>query len=216
VTLLLLHAFPLDGRMWDPLGREDAIAPRLYGPGSSMGEWADALLEQIEGPFLACGSSMGGYCALAIAHRAPERLTGLVLTGARLDGDPEERRSGRAATIDLIRSQGPAGLWEDMRPKLFSDSAPADLVAQTRAIALEQDPEDLVRGIEAIRDRPDSTAAVLALDVPVVLAIGEHDTFFAPDEAHATGLPVRIFSGVGHLPPLERPDEFNALLDGLA
>jgi pimeloyl-ACP methyl ester carboxylesterase len=215
MTLLLLHAFPLDGRMWETLGRDDAIAPRLYAPGATMDEWAEALLERIDGPFLACGSSMGGYCALAIARRAPERLTGLVLTGARLGSDPPDRRAGRADTIELIRSQGPPALWEDMRPKLFPETAPEGVVSRARQIALEQDPDDLVRGVEAIRDRPDSTAALSSLAVPVVLAIGEHDTFFTPEEARATGHRVRVFPGVGHLPPMERPREFNELLDSL-
>ena len=37
VTLVLLHAFPLDERMWEPLGRDDAVAPRLYGLGEHDG-----------------------------------------------------------------------------------------------------------------------------------------------------------------------------------
>jgi pimeloyl-ACP methyl ester carboxylesterase len=215
VTLVLLHAFPLDERMWEPLGRDDAVALRLYRPGSSMDEWAADVLERVDGPFLACGSSMGGYCALAIARLAPERLTGLVLSGARLGDDPPDRRAGRVDTIELIRREGPAGLWEDMRPKLFAASASQEAVEKAHRIALDQDPDDLVRGIEAIRDRPDSTALALSLDVPVLLAVGEHDTFFTPEEARATGLPVREFEGGGHLTPLERPDEFNALLDEL-
>jgi pimeloyl-ACP methyl ester carboxylesterase len=215
VTLVLLHAFPLDGRMWEPLGRTDAIAPTLYNPGSSMEEWAEAVLEDVDGPFLACGSSMGGYCALAIARLAPERLTGLVLAGARLGDDPPDRKAARGDTIELIRSEGPAALWEDMRPKLFPETASEDAVEFAHRIALEQDSEDLVRGVEAIRDRVDSTAVAQGLETPVVLAVGEHDPFFTPEEARATGLRLREFPGVGHLPMLERPDEFNAMLDEL-
>jgi pimeloyl-ACP methyl ester carboxylesterase len=215
VTLVLLHAFPLDERMWEPLGRDDAVALRLYAPGSSMDEWAAAVLERVEGRFLACGSSMGGYCALAIARRAPERLTGLMLAGARLGEDPPDRRAGRADTIELIRREGPAGLWEDMRPKVFDENTPHEAVELARRITLQQDPDDLVRGVEAIRDRPDSTELALSLELPVVLAVGEHDTFFKPEEARATGLPVYEFEGAGHLSPMERPGEFNELLEDL-
>jgi pimeloyl-ACP methyl ester carboxylesterase len=215
VTLLLLHAFPLDERMWEPLGRENAIAPRLYGPGNTMDEWAAALLEQVDGPFVACGSSMGGYCALAIARLAPERLTGLLLTGARLGADPPDRRAGRAETIELVRCEGNAALLEDMRPKLFPQTASPDVVERAHMAALEQDPDDLVRGIEAIRDRQDSASVATSLEVPVVLAVGEHDTFFTPEEARGTGLRMHVFNGVGHLPSMERPQEFNRLLDEL-
>jgi pimeloyl-ACP methyl ester carboxylesterase len=215
VTLVLLHAFPLDERMWEPLGRDDAVALRLYGPGSSMDEWAAGVLDQVEGPFVACGASMGGYCALALARRAPERLTGLVLVGARIEADSPERRAGRADTIELIRSEGPPGLWEDMRPKLFPETAPNAAVERARKIAFEQDPEDLVRAVGAIRDRADSTEVLASLDVPVLLAVGEHDPFFTPDEARAAGGRVHVFEGVGHLPSMERPDEFNRVLEDL-
>ena len=215
MTVVLLHAFPLDERMWEALGRDDAIAPRLYGPGSTMEEWAAAVLEQVDGPFLACGASMGGYCALVLARLAPERLRGLVLAGARVEADSPERRAGRADTIELIRSKGPSGLWEDMRPKLFPETAPAEAVEHARGIALEQDVDDLVRGVEAIRDRPDSGSVVTSLGVPLVMAVGEHDPFISVDEARASGGRLHVFEGVGHLPAMERPDEFNGLLDSL-
>ena len=215
MTLVLLHAFPLDERMWEPLGRDDAVAPRLYGLGSSMDDWAAAVLDQVEGDFLVCGASMGGYCALAIARQAPERLTGLVLAGARVEADSPERRAGRADTIELIRAEGAPGLWEDMRPKLFPETAPPDVVERARDITLEQSADDLVRAVGAIRDREDSSSLVASLDVPLVMAVGEHDPFISVDEARATGGRLRAFEGVGHLVALERPAEFNELLDEL-
>jgi pimeloyl-ACP methyl ester carboxylesterase len=215
VSLVLLHAFPLDERMWEPLGRDEAVAPRLYGLGTTMDEWAKAVLDQVDGPFLACGTSMGGYCALAIARRAPERLTGLVLAGARVEADSPERRAGRADTIELIRSHGPSGLWDDMRPKLFPETASPEVVELARDIALDQDSDDLIRGVEAIRDREDSSSVVASLDLPVVMAVGEHDPFISVDEARASAGRVDVFEGVGHLPAMERPDDFNRLLDSL-
>jgi pimeloyl-ACP methyl ester carboxylesterase len=215
VTLVLLHAFPLDERMWEPLGREDALTPRLYDLGDSMDEWAAAVLEQVEGPFLACGTSMGGYCALAIARRAPERLTGLVLAGARIDADSPERRAGRADTIELIRTHGPSGLWEDMRPKLFTETAAPAVVEFARDLALDQREDDLIRAVGAIRDRDDSSSVVASLGVPLVMAVGEHDPFISVEEARASGGRLHVFEGVGHLAALERPEEFNRLLDEL-
>jgi pimeloyl-ACP methyl ester carboxylesterase len=201
--------------MWEPLGRDDAVAPRLYGLGTTMDEWAKAVLDQVDGPFLACGTSMGGYCALAIARRAPERLTGLVLAGARVEADSPERRAGRADTIELIRSHGPSGLWDDMRPKLFPETASPEVVELARDIALDQDSDDLIRGVEAIRDREDSSSVVASLGLPVVMAVGEHDPFISVDEARASAGRVDVFEGVGHLPAMERPDDFNRLLDSL-
>jgi pimeloyl-ACP methyl ester carboxylesterase len=221
---VLLHALPLDERMWEPqvraLAGHEVMAPNLYALGNSMDSWAEAVLNLVEGRFAACGASMGGYCALAIARRASDRLSALVLAGSRVDADSPERRAARAASIELIRSEGAAGLWEDMRPKLFPDTAPAAAVERAQKIALEQDPAGLVAAVEAIRDRPDSTELVASLSVPVRIAVGEQDPFLSVEEARATTESARdgrlhVFEGAGHLPSLEQSGEFNRLLEDL-
>jgi pimeloyl-ACP methyl ester carboxylesterase len=218
---VLLHAFPLDARMWDAqrealAGREVVTAdlPRL---GASMAEWARGVLQLAHGPFLAVGASMGGYCALEIARQAPERLRGLALVGARADADSPERREGRAATIELIRSGGAEALWEEVREKLFAPGADPAAVERARSLALEQSPDDLLRAVEAIRDRVDSTDLARSLDVPVLVAVGEHDPYFPPAEAETLAADLRngrlrVFRGCGHLVSLERPDEFNRVV----
>lgn len=221
-TVVLLHAFPLDERMWEPqraaLADYEVVVPRLYGRGSSMDGWADALLGELDGELFLVGASMGGYAALAMVRRAPDRVSAVVLAGARLDADSEERRAGRADTIRLIEREGAAGLWESMRPKLLSDGAPAEAVERARAIVLEQEPGELVAAVEAIRDRADSTAAAGELGDRLLLIVGEHDPFFGIAEALALGTGrVEVADGAGHLANLERPDEFNnALLEFLA
>lgn len=221
MKVVLLHALPLDERMWEPqreaLSEHEVIAPNLYRLGNSMDAWAEGVLAQVEGSFVACGASMGGYCALAIARQAQERLEGLVLAGARAGADSPERRAGRAATIELVRTHGTAGLWGDMAPKLFPDTAAVDVVERARAIALEQDPDGLVAAIEAIRDRPDSTDLLESLSVPVLVAVGELDPFLSVDEAREMAATARdgdlhVFEHAGHLPSMARAREFNRML----
>src|SRR5207302_2494730 len=122
----------------------DVSGPRLYGRGRTMAAWAESVADETEGELLVVGASMGGYCALALAGRAPERVRGLLLVGARPDADSDERRAGRADTIELIRTEGPDGLWESMAPKLFTDVAHAD------KSLLFRDPDGLVGAVEAI------------------------------------------------------------------
>jgi pimeloyl-ACP methyl ester carboxylesterase len=223
VKVVLLHAFPLDSLMWEPqheaLAGHEVAAPDLYGFGSSMDEWARAVLELVEGDFAVVGASMGGYCALAVARLAPERVKALVLAGSRADPDTPERREGRAATIELIRERGPEALWNDMRPKLFPDDADPAVVEGARELALTQDPEGLVRAVEAIRDRADSTDVVESLDCPVLVAVGDNDPFVPVADAEALAARARdgriaVFRS-GHVPSLERPGEFNRALTGL-
>jgi 3-oxoadipate enol-lactonase len=223
VNVVLLHAFPLDSRMWaaqrEVLADHQVLAPDLYDLGSSMAEWARAILPQIDGDFVVVGASMGGYAALALAELAPERVRALVLAGSRADPDDAERLERRAFTIELIRKGGPAALWEDMRAKLFSEDADAAVVERGRAMALGRDRDGLIRAVEAIRDRGDTTDVVESLEAPVLVAVAEEDPYVpravAEDlAARARDGRIAIYAG-GHLPNLERPDEFNRALDAL-
>lgn len=208
MNVLLLHAFPLDERMWEPqravLDAHNVIAPRLYGRGQTMDAWADSIAGELEGELLVVGASMGGYCALAMAGRVPERVRGLLLLGTRPDADSEERRAGRADTIELIRTEGAAGLWRTMRPKLFADESRAD------EKLLFREPDGLVGAVEAIRDRNDSTAIAKSFGGPLQFVVGEFDPFVSADEL--SEFDVRDISSAGHLANLERPDEFNEIL----
>jgi pimeloyl-ACP methyl ester carboxylesterase len=208
VNVLLLHALPLDERMWEPqreaLRNHDVSAPRLYGRGRTMDAWAESIANEIEGEQVVVGASMGGYCALALARRAPERVRALLLVGARPDADSAERRAGRADTIELIRNEGPDGLWRMMLPKLFADTS----VADERLLFREQD--GLIAAIEAIRDREDSTQLARDFSGPLQFVVGEHEAFVTAGEL--TEFDLREVPGSGHLVNIERPDEFNAIL----
>ena len=222
MNVVLLHAFPLDSRMWQNERFEhEIVAPDLYELGSAptMEEWARDVLGRVEGDFVAVGASMGGYCALAMARIAPERMRALVLAGARAGADTPERREGRAATIELIRRGGAEALWEDMRPKLFPEGADLRVVDWARTMTLAQEQQGLVRAVQAIRDRPDSTAVVETLACPVLVAVGESDPFLSVDEAEALAGSAAdgrlVVFPTGHLPSIERPDEFNSALAGV-
>ena len=208
MRVLFLHAFPLDERMWEPqreaLGGHDVVEPRLYGRGQTMDAWADSVAGELEGDVAVVGASMGGYCALALARRAPERVRGLLLLGARPDADSDERRAGRADTIELIRNEGPEALWRSMVPKLFADESVAD------ERLLFRDADGLVGAVEAIRDRVDSTTVARGLERPVMFVVGQSDPFVSADELRE--FDVRELPNAGHLANIERPDEFNEVL----
>jgi 3-oxoadipate enol-lactonase len=213
MTTVFLHALPLDERMW-PRGE----ALRLYGRGRTMEEWAGSVLDEAGGELVLVGASMGGYCALAAARLAPERVRGIALVGSRAEADTPEKRDGRAQTIETIRRGGAMALWGDMRPKLFPDGADAAVVERARSLALEQRPDDLIAAVEAIRDRADSTDVWASLDAPTLIAVGDCDPFVSVKDARSHAEAARagrahVFEGCGHLPNLERPDEFERVLE---
>jgi 3-oxoadipate enol-lactonase len=222
VKVVLLHAFPLDERMWQPqreaLAEHEVVTPNLYGlGGSSLNAWAQRLLGDVEGDLALVGASMGGYAALAMARQAPERVRGLLLADSRPDADSSERRAGRADTIRLIEEEGAAGLWENQRSKLFAEEAAESAVGLAREMTLARSEDELVRAIAAIRDRQDNSGLLTSLEVPIVFGQGAGDLFFPIDEARsfaerpAQGRLV-VFERSRHLPSLEQPEDFNRML----
>jgi 3-oxoadipate enol-lactonase len=223
--VLLLHAFPLDSRMWEAQRRTladagyDVVAPDLPGPDAEIGfdAWARRVLGEVDGDFVAVGISMGGYLAFELWRQASQRIPALVLADTRATPDTPE---GKNARDDAIRVLGEAGFdpfWEDLAPKLFAPSGDSAVVSQARAIAAEQEITALTSALLTLRDRVDSRPALATIDVPTLVIVGEEDALTPPQDAAELedGIErarlVRI-PNVGHLTPLEAPDEFTEAL----
>lgn len=200
MKVMLLHAWPPDESMWArqvALLREAGFvpfAPRLYGRKSSIDVWAARLLEELDGPFVAVGASMGGYCALALARRAPERVVGIVLAGSKARADEMQRRLYRNELIARLRERG------------VPDDLDTDVDAQELAVAQE-----------AMRDRLDLSGVVASFGGPLLVCVGDGDEIVSVEEARdlaasAIRGSLEIFEGAGHLLTLEQPERFDAVL----
>jgi pimeloyl-ACP methyl ester carboxylesterase len=200
VKVLLLHAWPLSERMWTSqitaLRSQgfEPVAPHLYGRGHSIDDWAAELLREVYGPVVAVGASMGGYCALALARRAPERVLGLALVSSRADADSWDRRKERELQI------------ADLRDGRVPEDAEPDVLL-----------EHLAKAQEAIRDRLDLTGVVASFGGPVLVCVGDQDELTSVDESRELASKalegrLEVFEGAGHFPSLEQPVRFNEVL----
>ena len=206
MRVVLVHAFPLDDRMWDPqveaLQDEDVYVPYLYGlGGNSVDGWAEHVLERTEGELLVVGASLGGYVALAMARISPDRVGALLLAGARAAADPADRKALREEMLRVVRKEGIEG-WN----REFSPPGPEDRTT-----------EELVQGIEALRDRRDATKVVTEFEGPLVLVVGDQDEILPVDEARqiAESAPdggLEVVEGAGHLVSIDAPERFNEIL----
>ena len=206
MRIVLIHAFPLDDRMWDSqieaLDDEDVYVPYLYGlGGNSVDGWAEHVLERTEGELLVVGASLGGYVALAMARTSPDRVKSLLLAGARAAADPPERRAAREEMIRVVQAEGIEG-WN----REFSPPGPEDRTT-----------DELVQGIQALRDRRDATDVVASFSGPLTVVVGDQDEILPVDEARqiAESAPdgrLEVVEGAGHVVNVDAPDRFNAIL----
>jgi pimeloyl-ACP methyl ester carboxylesterase len=220
--LLLLHAFPLDARMWEAQvsaleqAGYETLAPNLPGrePDNDLGHWAERVLQLLPGDFIPIGCSMGGYLIFELWRQASARIPAAVFIDTRAGADTPEVREGRDDTIRILGEDGFEAFWRPQQLKLFGPGAPPDVIERARAIAAEQPITNLVATIQALGSRADSRETASSLDVPALVIVGEADVLTPPSEAEelAELLPmaqlIRL-PDAGHLTPLEQPTQVN-------
>lgn len=235
--VVLLHAFPLNHRMWEPQVEALApsrrvIAPDYPGFGSSprppaqpdVHYYARGILELFDRLDLRRavlgGLSMGGYIAFACMRLFPERISALILANTRPDPDSEEAKQTRRETARRIAEEGVEVLPELQMERLLARSTlenKGELVEFVRGMILESSPDGAVAALSAMRERPDSTGLLREINVPTLVIGGAEDAISTPEvmEDMAKKIPHSrhlIVSGAGHLSNLESSGEFNAAL----
>ena len=236
--IVLLHAFPLNSRMWEPqaevLARERrVVTPDYPGFGRSpqtpaqpdvryYAEGVRGLLDRLGLERVVLGGlSMGGYVAFACLRLFPERVSGLVLANTRPDQDSEEMREGRKEMAHRVSREGVEVLIEMMMPRLLAGDTlknDPEIVDQVKAMILECSPDGVVAALGAMRDRPDSTLLLREITVPALVVGGEGDAVSTPEVmgAMAEEIPNAnhvTLADAGHLSNLENVRQFNDALE---
>ena len=232
--VVLIHAFPLNANMWRPqLERVPEgwrfIAPdmRGFGPdavGDSGLVTLDDMAADVAGlldflgidPAVIGGLSMGGYIALALFRRAPERFSGMILADTKAQADTAEGLEGRRKMIALARAEGPNGVAESMLPRLLGSTSTKrrpELSDKVRAIIASCRTQAIVSAIEAIMARSDSTPDLARISCPTLVIVGEEDVLTPVGDAVAMQNQISrsrlvILPEAGHLSSLEVPDGF--------
>jgi len=233
LPLVLLHAFPVDSRMWNGVratlaARTRLITPDQRGLGRSPMPETDrepslddaaadvvALLDKLELEQVVLGGcSMGGYLTMAVQRLAPERVGGLVFVDTKATADAPAAAVNRHAVADRAEQTGSvAWLAPSMVSKLVSKGTlyrRQNLVDDLRGWISSQPPVGIAWAQRAMAARPDSTDALREADVPALVLVGTEDTLTPPAEARAlvAALPkseLVELPRAGHLSPLDDP-----------
>ena len=237
--VVLLHAFPLHAGMWqaqiDVLGdRYRVIAPDLKGFGGSeapddpeaysMDGYADdvgGLLDELGiAKAVVVGLSMGGYVAFAFLRRHRDAIAALVLADTRAEARSPEGKERRSAQQVQVREQGTAGLIEGLAGALLGEATrehQPQVVARAKEL-MDNPPAGFIGGLEAMKNRPDSSGDLAGIAVPTLVIVGENDGVTPPDAArriheHVGGSRLVVVPGVGHLSNLESSEAFTNALE---
>jgi pimeloyl-ACP methyl ester carboxylesterase len=224
VPVLFTHAFAGSTAHWAAQlehlrPRQRAIAIDLRGHGRSgtpadLDYSADALASDIAAvadtlnlpPFVLVGHSMGGSAAIAYAGAHPERVAGLVLVGTPGQTPPEQ-----AQKIIGSMQADYEGVMHAYWEKLLAGGD-----ARVRAQISQQIgsvPKDASLAIITALFRFDPVAPLQRYPGPKLIIDTPHGD--APGSLHRLmpAIPHSVVAGTSHWPQLDKPDEFNRLLD---
>ncbi len=232
VPVLLLHAFPLSGALFDGQltalsGRARFVVPDLRGFGQSALGDGPSTMEQLAedavlllghlgiGAAVVGGVSLGGYAALALLRHDPGRVAGLVLADTQMGADDDAARAGRETLAQDVLARGVDVLLERLLPRLLRPSAPEALRASLAEQIRATQPAAAAAALRGMALRPDSRDILSRFSGPVLVAVGAEDVLTPPAKARemasvAPQATLVEIAGAGHLANLEAPELFNA------
>ncbi|WP_037497287.1 alpha/beta fold hydrolase [Solirubrobacter soli] len=228
--IVLLHAGIADRRMWNPqwaalTAERDAIRLDLPGFGESAEKprvydpLAD-VLAALEGvpPFALVGASFGAGVAVELALAAPSRVTSLLLSapGGSLIAEvtPGLRAFWDAENAAVAAGDFDAAVMANLDTWVpGADPAVREQVGvmQRRAFEVTDGWDDL----EEVENDPLPRLGEIAVPTTVLVGTRDIDATQATARSVAAAIPgARLveWEGVTHLPSMERPAEFLALL----
>ena len=230
-TIVFLHGTVLAGSAWNAqiaaLGDEfHCLAPDLPGHGTAVDvpftidTAVDRVLGLIEreahgGRAILVGLSLGGYVAMALAARSPERVAGLAIAGATADPVGLQSLGFRAlaAVFDVVPEPALDGVYRWFFRHRFPASIADPIVADGFSFA---------GGMVALRSLVGQrfTPRLAAYPGPSLLINGEYDLFFRPTErafADAAVDPRRsLIRRATHLSNLDQPARFSRAIRAFA
>ena len=233
-TVVLVHAFPLDHRMWTV--QEDALrgagvrvlAPDLPGFGGTplvaqqpdLGVVASSVLDDLAAQgvdrAIIAGLSLGGYVAMAMMRIRPQLFDAVMLCDTKASADTPEAYANRMRLAQAVTEEPAASgriLRQAVLPGLLGSTTHASrpgVVAQVAGWLDESPPAAVAWYQRAMAERPDSHPTLRAFDAPALVLWGDEDAL-SPESEQQSMLGAlsnghhAVIAGAGHLSAVEQP-----------
>jgi len=178
-----------------------------------------ALIDELGGPAVVLGNSMGAGAAVWAAAERPDAVVGLALIGPFVRNTPI---NPLLAFVFKATMSGPwaSAMWTMYLPKLYPGRRPADLEAHIADIKRSMRLPGHRRAFVATTRTSHAPAAerLGSIAVPTLVVMGTADPDFPDPAAEATWIAdrldaqVTLIDGAGHYPQVEQPEPVNAAL----
>ncbi|MBL0234824.1 MAG: alpha/beta hydrolase [Chitinophagaceae bacterium] len=231
--VLLIHGFGEDRRVWDGVVNElekeySLIIPDLPGtglsplvPDMSIEGMAEALVPILpEGPIAVIGHSMGGYIALALLGKYPDKLNSLALFHSTSYADSDEKKQARLKSIEFIKQHGAFEFLKTSIPNLFSALSKQKMAGAINDFIDQQagsEASSLIAYYEAMMNRPDRRSLLKNSRIPLLFLLGKYDVAVPFSDGLAQcHLPaisyIHILRRSGHMGMMEEAESANKAL----
>jgi pimeloyl-ACP methyl ester carboxylesterase len=187
-------------------GRSQPPAPGGYTVEALASDIAAVVDKRGLKRFVLVGHSMGGAAAIAYAGAHPDRVAGLVLVGTP-GQTPPEQASQVVASMEADYDKVSEGYWT----RLLGGAQP-NVAARIRSDMknLPREPSlEIIKAIFAYDPLP----ALRAYPGPKLIVDTPHGE--GPGSLHnlAPEIPRKVITGTSHWPHMDKPEEFNRILD---
>jgi len=237
VPVIFLHGFPFDRMMWRSQldffkSAYRLIAFDIRGFGKSndgkgefsidlFGDDLVAFMDRMDIPkAIVCGLSMGGYIALNVQQRFPERIEALILADTQCIADTAEAKEKRYKAIEEIEAQGDAQFKEGFIKNVFAPNSLAgkkEVVEQLKMVVNATPQDSIIKGMKALAERRETCLGLNKITIPTLIICGKEDqlTPLAQSEMmhmDINGSTLKVINDAGHVSNLEQPEVFNKYL----
>jgi pimeloyl-ACP methyl ester carboxylesterase len=189
-------------------GKSSASAAAQYTADALAGDIA-AVVDSLDlDKFVLVGHSMGGSAAIAYADSHPDRVAGLVLAGTP-GKTPDEISQPVMASL---RSDAYQKVMDDYMKKLVIGSKPE--VASKLADSVKKIPRETAVNIIQAMFKFDPLDMVKRFKGPMLIIVTPNDQK-QPNALYnqLPGVPSKIIEGTSHWTQLDKPEDFNRVLD---
>jgi len=237
--LAFIHAGVADSRMWDADFAEFARrfrvvrmdlrgfgrSPLVPGRFSHRDDVAEALRAAGLERATLVGCSFGSTVAVETALAHPDLVEGLVLVSPSLGGGESEEMERFGEKEEALLERGDLDgatelnlrMWVD-GPHRTPDQVAPELRERVRVMQREAFAMELPEGVQVARLEPPAEKRLDEIRVPTLVIIGALDVPYVLEASEQLAREVKaarrvVVAGAAHLPSLERPEAFRAILE---